>query len=146
MTSIPEFMTIKHRECDDVFIEAETAVSQKDWVLAENKLHEFQKELLLHLDAEENILFPEFEQATGIVSGPTQVMRMEHGQMRELLKDLENALLTKDSDKYLGLSETLMILMQQHNMKEENMLYPMAQQHIPENTTVLGSLKQHCDQ
>jgi iron-sulfur cluster repair protein YtfE (RIC family) len=27
---------------------------------------------------------------------------------------------------YLGASETLNMLMQQHNIKEENMLYPMA--------------------
>jgi len=33
-----------------------------------------------------------------------------------------------DKDAYLGLSETLNMLMQQHNMKEENMLYPMSDQ------------------
>jgi hemerythrin-like domain-containing protein len=55
-------------------------------------------------------------------------MRSEHTQMRQLLKDLSQAPAGKDRDGYLGLSETLMIIMQQHNMKEEQMLYRMADQ------------------
>ena len=54
-----------------------------------------------------------------MTEGPTQVMRMEHQQMRALVQDLDNALTAKDKDNYLGLSETLMVMMQQHNMKEE---------------------------
>ena len=33
-------------------------------------------------------------------------------------------------DDFLGFLETLNILIQQHNMKEEQMLYTMAQQHL----------------
>jgi iron-sulfur cluster repair protein YtfE (RIC family) len=38
------------------------------------------------------------------------------------------AVANADHDRYLGLSETLNMLMQQHNLKEENMLYPMSDQ------------------
>ena len=34
----------------------------------------------------------------------------------------------RDKENYLGLSETLMMLMQQHNMKEEQVLYRMMDQ------------------
>jgi len=57
--------------------------------------------------------------------GPTQMMRMEHTQMRQLFSDMAQAVENQDKDGYLGLSETLMMIMQQHNMKEEQMLYPM---------------------
>ncbi len=43
---------------------------------------------------------------------------------------MERALTSRDRDGYLGLSETLMMIMQQHNMKEEQMLYPMTDQVI----------------
>ena len=118
MTSIPEYMTAKHRECDDVFTEAETAVSQGNWSVALEKWQSFVQELIKHFDQEEGTLFPKFEQATGMTSGPTQVMRMEHQQMRALVQDLDNALAAQEKDEYLGLSETLMVMMQQHNMKE----------------------------
>lgn len=130
MTSIPEYMTAKHKECDDVFTQAESAVAAEDWSLALVKWQAFAKELHEHLSQEEELLFPQFEQATGMTAGPTQVMRMEHQQMRSLVQDLDNALAAKAKDEYLGLSETLMVMMQQHNMKEEMMLYPMMQQHL----------------
>lgn len=145
MTSLPEYMKIKHRECDDFFTEAESAAAAENWSLADEKFSLFKKDLLLHLDAEETILFPQFEQATGMTSGPTQVMRMEHEQMRGLMHDLIAELKSKNKDKFLGLSETLMVLMQQHNMKEEMMLYPMAEQRIAAQGELVSALQQHCD-
>ena len=144
MTSIPEFMTTKHRECDELFIAAENAIANNDWSLAKQEFAQFSQELELHLHAEENILFPEFEQATGITQGPTQVMRGEHQQMRALIGDLLQALNVEDKDAYIGASETLMVLMQQHNMKEEMMLYPMTQQRVPAPDTLLASVVEHC--
>ncbi len=141
MTSIPEYMTAKHRECDDVFSEAETAVAQEDWSLALEKWQCFAEELIKHFNQEEGTLFPKFEYATGMTSGPTQVMRMEHQQMRALVQDLDNALAAKDKDEYLGLSETLMVMMQQHNMKEEMMLYPMMAQHLSDGEQLIEQFK-----
>lgn len=141
MTSIPEFMTNKHRECDDFFTEAEAAVAKDDWSLALAKWQDFSKELAKHFSQEEEVLFPKFEQATGMTSGPTQVMRMEHQQMRTLVQDLDNALGAKEKDAYLGLSETLMVMMQQHNMKEEMMLYPMMAQNLADGEQIIEAFQ-----
>ena len=78
-----------------------------------------------HFEAEEGVLFPAFEAATGMGHGPTEMMRHEHEQMRTLLAQLESACDAHDGDGYSGIAETLLMLMQQHNMKEENILYPM---------------------
>ena len=141
MTSIPEFMTSMHRECDEVFTEAEAAVAKNDWSLAQSKWQIFALELIKHFSQEEEVLFPKFEQATGMTAGPTQVMRMEHQQMRALVQDLDNALAAKEKDEYLGLSETLMVTMQQHNMKEEMMLYPMMEQNIADGEQIIEQFK-----
>ncbi len=141
MTSIPEFMTSKHRECDDIFTEAEAAVAKADWALAQTKWQSFALELTKHFSQEEEVLFPQFEQATGMTAGPTQVMRMEHQQMRALVQDLDNALAAKEKDEYLGLSETLMVTMQQHNMKEEMMLYPMMEQNLADGEQIIEQFK-----
>ncbi|RHW75216.1 hemerythrin domain-containing protein [Colwellia sp. RSH04] len=142
MTSIPQYMTSKHRECDDYFTEAESAVAKENWSEATGKWQQFSDELALHLTQEEETLFPQFEQATGMTAGPTQVMRMEHQQMRALVQDLDNALNNKAKDEYLGLSETLMVMMQQHNMKEEMMLYPMMEQHLVNGEQLISSFEQ----
>ncbi len=43
-------------------------------------------------------------------------------------------------DDYLGYAETLLIMMQQHNLKEENVLYPMCDQHLSSRSTELLAL------
>jgi hemerythrin-like domain-containing protein len=129
-SSIATHMTDKHRHCDHFFSEAEQLVNQQQWDDALTAWKQFCDELTCHLSAEEQVLFPAFEQATGMTQGPTQVMRMEHQQMRELVTQLNEAIAAHNKDLFLGLAETLMILMQQHNMKEEMMLYPMSDQHL----------------
>lgn len=141
MTSIPDYMKSKHRECDDIFTEAESAVASGDWTQASGQWTAFKDELENHFGQEEGTLFPAFEQATGMTGGPTHVMRMEHQQMRALVQDLDQALTNQDKDTFLGLSETLMVMMQQHNMKEEMMLYPMLAQNLPQGEEIIESFK-----
>ncbi|MDQ5914884.1 MAG: hypothetical protein QG584_775 [Pseudomonadota bacterium] len=137
MTTIRDFMTDDHRRCDDVFAEVEQAVADGDWVGAGESFGRFSAGVLQHFAAEESLLFPAFERKTGMTMGPTQVMRSEHVQMRELIAAAAEALATKDADSYAGNAETRLIMMQQHNMKEENILYPMCDQHLAEEAEEL---------
>ena len=130
MTSIRSFMTDDHRSCDDHFAKAEQAVAKNDLEAAGIAFADFQVAMLAHFDVEEKILFPTFEAKTGMSMGPTQVMRLEHAQMRELLAAAVDAISAANVDDYLGAAETLLIMMQQHNMKEENILYSMCDQHL----------------
>ena len=128
MSTIVEFLGSDHRACDDVFASAEVAVAQNDWDNARSLFERFQTAMAHHLAMEEKILFPAFESRTHNSTGPTQVMRMEHQHMRELMQAMATAVAETNQDRYLGLSETLNMLIQQHNLKEENMLYPMSDQ------------------
>ncbi|MEW6133293.1 MAG: hemerythrin domain-containing protein [Pseudomonadota bacterium] len=126
MSTILEYMGTDHRACDDLFALAEEAAAKKDWGSARDLFGKFQAAMAHHLTMEEEVLFPAFEERTGMSAGPTQVMRMEHEQMRALIADMAAAAEAGNVSAYLGASETLNMLMQQHNIKEENMLYPMA--------------------
>ena len=55
---------------------------------------------------------------------------MEHQQMRNLLARMYEALSNGDGEEILEVGETMMIMMQQHNVKEEGILYHMADQHL----------------
>ena len=133
-------MTVQHRCCDDSFAAAEAAVSDQDWGEAEKQWSAFCRDLEIHLQNEEQTLFPAFEERDGHTGGPTSVMRMEHQQMRDLVEATTNALKERDIEKYLGLSETFMVLMQQHNMKEEQILYPMTQQMLPNADALVSDM------
>jgi hemerythrin-like domain-containing protein len=128
METIVKFLGTDHRACDDLFASAENAVALKDWDSARSLFGRFESSMAHHFAMEEEVLFPAFEARTGMSMGPTQVMRSEHEQMRGLIEDMARAAAGSDQEGYLGLSETLNMLMQQHNVKEENMLYPMSDQ------------------
>ena len=55
---------------------------------------------------------------------------MEHEQMRAMMNTAAAALAGGDREGFLGQVDSLLITMQQHNMKEENVLYPMCDQHL----------------
>ena len=124
--SIASYLTKEHRDCDTIFADAEKLVANKNFDEAKAKFEEFVDETLLHFKKEEEQFFPAFEAITGSSEGPTAVMRYEHEQVRGLLGKMAEALLNQDREAYLSLAESMMILLQQHNMKEEQMLYAMA--------------------
>lgn len=128
MTTISDFLAPDHRRCDELFAAAEAAAAKGDWDAATAGFDRFRAALLHHFAMEEDVMFPAFETRTGMRQGPTAVMRNEHRQMSGLLDRLNDAMANKDANAYLGGSDTLLILMQQHNVKEEQMLYRMADQ------------------
>ena len=142
MESIRDYMAENHLQCDEYIVAVEQDIAGAAWDKAGVDFPRFRDAMHRHLAVEESILFPAFEQRTGMAMGPTQVMRNEHAQIRELIEAAEGALLAKDADDYSGYAETLLIMTQQHNMKEENILYPMCDQHLSDQLeSMLAQLK-----
>ncbi len=141
--TISTFMASHHKECDEQFAKAEESVANDDWTQGGEQWNKFARELETHFTREEEILFPEFETVTGMTGGPTQMMRMEHQQMRALLDEINKAAQSKDKDQFLALTETLMVTMQQHNMKEEQILYPMIDQSLPSAVEIIERMRQN---
>lgn len=125
MKTITDFMAADHTACDNEFARAEEAALADDWSEAESAFNKFRDDMAHHFKMEEEVLFPALKSAGG-PAGPVHVMLMEHAQIKELLKQMAEAVAQKNASSYGGLSETLLIVMQQHNHKEENILYGMA--------------------
>jgi iron-sulfur cluster repair protein YtfE (RIC family) len=86
---------------------------------------EFKFGLQRHIVWEEKILFPLFEQKTGMHgTGPTEVMRHEHRLIGECLEALHDKVRRHDPESD---AEELALLtaLEAHNLKEEQVLYPM---------------------
>ena len=125
MSRATRVLEVHHKHCDEAFADAEEAVARGRWADAAGALELFHGEMERHFQTEESVLFPAYEAATGENGGPTAVMRQEHAQMRGLMEAMSVAARARDGNGYAGHAETLLIMMQQHNMKEENILYPM---------------------
>jgi len=136
-------MKAQHRECDEIFAAAEKSVIDGDFEQAEKQFLLFADDTLNHFKREEESLFPTFEELTGSSEGPTQMMRYEHEQIRGLIGNMAKAVEEKDTDAFLSIAESMMIMLQQHNMKEEQMLYAMCDRVIPQEVkeTTIETMK-----
>lgn len=95
-----------------------------------------------HIYLEEDILFPEVE-ARGL-EGPTTVMAQEHGEICRYLGGIENLIGTgAAASRIRDTLKALYLLLEEHNFKEEQMLYPSADQMIDpiERDVILQRLK-----
>ena len=115
-----------HQRCDRLLAEAEGVAAGRDWARIGVAAADLVAALERHFQFEEESLFPALTQAFAIAANPLEVMRSEHAQMRGLLADLRESIAGSDMDAYLGILETLHFVVQQHNYKEESVLYPMA--------------------
>lgn len=144
MTDIAEFMSRDHQRLDGIFADFH---KESDGARARRLFSQFESGLSAHIAWEEEILFPPFEERTGMKeSGPTAVMRVEHQRIRELLQSIREAIAGGDRRVYLRVPETgqlqsitvkgeidrervaasandLVDVLLAHNYKEEQVLY-----------------------
>ncbi len=125
METISSYMGSDHQSCDELFAQVEASIDAKNWTQAEATFISFYQALERHFSMEEEVLFPAFEQATGSSAGPTSIMRKEHQQLRAIASRLNGAVLQQDSNDFFDHADTLHIMMAQHNLKEETILYGM---------------------
>ncbi|MBF0161523.1 MAG: hemerythrin domain-containing protein [Magnetococcales bacterium] len=139
--NIPHFFTQDHHRCDTLYAAAEGAAQDGDVARMTPLCYQFVVAMARHFRMEENGLFPAFEEKTGIRQGPTMVMRSEHEQMRGLMRQMHQAADDGDADQFLRAGGTLLFVMQQHNVKEEQMLYPMSESHLHPSDHLLKAVQ-----
>lgn len=126
MEPINDYMMKDHQEIDAIFMRSRDAAATSDWIGLQRNGESFLGRIGRHIEMEEELLFPTFDETTGMSSGgPTETMRSEHAQMQPMFAQMCAAIDAKNAAQYLQVSQTLNELLQQHNMKEEQMMYPM---------------------
>lgn len=141
--TINSFMTREHRKCDDKFAELENSIDKGNFVAGELLFADFKADMLLHFKQEEDVMFKEFNDCSGGGCNPTSVMIAEHQQMKQTLSQMQEALESKKSERFLGLCENLQFIMQQHNMKEEQIMYNMAD-NVLDSDKIIEEMKLVC--
>lgn len=131
---VNEYMAWDHDRLDALLIETRSALDTGAVEEARRLFGEFRTGLLRHIRMEEEVLFPAFEQATGMFEGgPTAVMRMEHREIQSVLESmksyLEGAEITPEG--FETLQQSLLAVLADHNAKEEHIVYPMTDHHHP---------------
>lgn len=131
MQSVKEFMEADHDRLDDIFVRFQK-IKRDDVAHAQSLFSEFKKGLERHIFWEEDILFPVFEEKTGMkTQGPTVVMRNEHTLIKGFLTKIDEKI--QEGNPETDEEETGMLqVLKVHNEKEENILYPWIDQEFSE--------------
>ena len=139
-TSLSAFFTQDHRDCDARWADVEELLDASDIETAQPAWEKFDNGLRRHMAMEEEVLFPAFDLRSGMSGGgPVAMMKMEHQQMRGLLDQIGECMDAGDAQEALDIGDTLLMLVQQHNVKEEGMLYPMAENMLAHEWTGLAA-------
>ena len=128
MATILEFMSDDHNRLDAIFDELAGEATPAG---ASELFADFKAGLSRHIGWEEDILFPIFEDASGMHdSGPTAVMRMEHRQIEKVLEEIDLKVSEGELTALGGLQKDLLAVLGPHNDKEEGILYPATDEMI----------------
>ncbi len=138
MESISGYMQEDHLLIDGIAERAVAAAQARDWAALERDGTDFLRRLRRHIEMEEQVLFPAFEQRTGMsTAGPSRVMRMEHEQMRPILAQMQEAVAAQDGAGYQRATKALFDILAPHNLKEEQMMYPMLDKALGQDAPAL---------
>jgi len=125
MRTVDEALSWDHDRLDALEREAFGRRAAGDFESAAEIFSGFAAGLRRHIRFEEEILFPAFETRAGIppTAGPTAVMRVEHREIEELIGLIEAGMADPGS-KVEALRLRLHDVLGDHNLKEEQVLYP----------------------
>ena len=127
--SVAALLGHDHRRLDAVLADVKQCLSRGEVERAAARFTVFSAGLDRHIEAEETILLPAFEQLTGATEGgPTHVMRAEHAEIRKLMAEVAEHLASASAaDRTMPLA-ALTARLYAHNGKEERILYPATDQ------------------
>ncbi len=147
MGPVSDFMSKDHDRLDSIFSDFQKS-NGKDLGRTISLFLNFMKGLQRHIEWEEKILFPVFEEKNKIKSnglqssGPTAVMRMEHAQIKEFL-DIIQAMIENNNIDTADVESMLFDILKSHNEREEEILYPWIDSSLGESEAleILKKLK-----
>jgi len=123
-----------HVLIDGILEGAAAAAAAGDFAALERENELSLQRLALHIAMAERLLFPAFEERTGMSGGgPSAQMRAEHELMQGIFLQMRAAAGAKDAAAWQRASQALLEVLSPHNLKEEQMMYPMLDQAMGED-------------
>jgi len=121
--TISKFFEQDHDRLDERF-KTFQQLKRSDFAKAKEAFKDFKFGLQRHIVWEEDLLFPLWEEKTGLAEGgPSFVMRNEHRQIGQQLEAIHQKVAEQNPDSDQE-EQSLLTLLGSHNMKEERVLYP----------------------
>lgn len=141
---VTDYIRWDHQRLDDLQGEVRRLATALDRAGAARAYVHFEAELLHHIRAEEELVFPAFEQRAGTVNGPTAAMRWEHWEILKTLRTIHDVFERGELARVVAGLDLLDAILPSHRAREER-LYPTvdSQLTIEERAELAARLATH---
>lgn len=124
-----------HEDLDELFFCHQEALLSSDIYSAERLLKNYEEKLLRHMEDEERLLIPVYQERAGVIpGGPVELFLGEHTKMRAFLKEFHATLALLEAEGGRPLRRAIIGLLDRqfmykhlvghHDLREKNILYP----------------------
>ncbi|MEK8089708.1 hemerythrin domain-containing protein [Thermithiobacillus plumbiphilus] len=125
METLSQIFTEHHHLLDRLFDAARASIKGGDWMLAEPEFQHFRREIEKHMAVEESYLFPAMTAGADAQDiALVEILRKGHQDLRSFFEEILEAILSHDAEEALALMDTVSIILEQHDKREEDELYP----------------------
>lgn len=119
MNKATNWLVHDHHKYDQMLTECEMAAEMADWKDAVHLFNEFTNDLKVHMQLEDEVLYPLFKQTDADSEEEIAVLSEEHENLVRLLGDLVTVIKTKNIDHFMESLLPLHEAMNEHNEHEE---------------------------
>lgn len=126
MNNTSNWLVHDHYQYDDMLNSCEAAADTGEWKKAKDLFKKFISDLKLHMQMEDEVLYPLFIAENGDPDGVITHLSEEHDYLVRLIHDLSYIIKNDDFDHFLDSLEPLHMAMKQHNEHEEKVFLNMA--------------------
>ena len=130
MNNTSNWLVHDHHKYDAALDECEMAADVGEWKNAKRLFLDFVTDLKLHMQMEDEVLYPLFVEENGDPDGVITHLSDEHDYLVRLVHDLTYIIKANDFDHFLDSLEPLHKAMKRHNKHEEKVFLDMANQSI----------------
>ena len=115
MNETSNWLVHDHHKYDVALDECEMAADVGEWKNAKRLFQDFVTDLKLHMQMEDEVLYPLFVEESGDPDGIINHLSEEHDYLVRLVQDLAYIIKANDFDHFLDSLEPLHKAMNQHN-------------------------------
>lgn len=119
-----------HHKYDAELYNCELAADAGDWDNAKHLFDIFVADIKLHMQMEDEVLYPLFVEKNGDTGGVIAHLGEEHDHIANLVKNLASIIKDNDHEHFLSILELLHEALNTHNKREENVYKIMVDQSI----------------
>lgn len=122
--SVSELIGWDQRRLDDILDDVDELAETGDFTGALRRYEDFRAGLKHHIAMEEQILFPLYQKLSLDTEAALAAMYSEHVLIRTLVERVAEALQTGDLPSFARIIENLYAVMDVHDQKEEDVVFP----------------------